>query len=155
MNGSLARILIPLAVIVLLNMAGIVDLSLLPWSDTDFQATLATVVVYLLWSVLESTSGTDASRITLYAVLLISVLDAFLLRVTAFSGFMLIRWAGVLILSVGCILRIYSLKHSRTKPAEYGRVCQMAGLALGLGSIAGTAVALFPGIPSALKEHSQ
>ncbi len=154
MNSNLARILIPIAVIILLNMAGIIDLSLLPWNDTDFQATLATVVIYLLWSVIENTGKTDTSRITLYAVLLVSVLDAFLLRITAFSGFMFIRWAGVAVLAAGCSMRLYSLKTSKSSIAEYGRIGQMIGLALGLGSIVGTAIALFPGIPSALKEKA-
>ncbi len=154
MNSNLARILIPIAVIILLNMAGIVDLSVLPWNDTDFQATLATVVLYLLWSVIENTGKTDTSRITLYAVLLVSVLDAFLLRITAFSGFMFLRWAGVAILAAGCSMRIYSTKTAKNNTAEYGRIGQMIGLALGLGSIVGTAIAFFPGIPSALKEKT-
>lgn len=154
MSGGISRILIPIAVIVVLNIAGLIDLSLLPWNDTDFQATLATVVIYLAWSVLESSTRTDASRITLYAVLLVSVLDAFLLRLTAFSGFMIIRWAGVVILAAGCSMRIYALKSGRTGLSAYGRIGQMLGLALGLGSLVGTGISLFPGIPSALKESS-
>ncbi len=153
MNSGFARILIPIAVIVVLNMAGIIDLSLLPWNQADFQATLATVAVYLIWSVLESSARADASRITLYAVLLVSVLDAFLLRITAFSGFMAIRWAGVAILAAGCSLRIASLKAEGSNSlSRSGRALQMVGLALGLGSLAGTAIALFPGIPSACRD---
>lgn len=153
MNSGFARILIPIAVIVVLNMAGIIDLSLLPWNQPDFQATLATVAVYLIWSVLESSTRADASRITLYAVLLVSVLDAFLLRITAFSGLMAIRWTGVAVLAAGCALRIASLKaEGSTSLSRSGRALQMVGLALGLGSLAGTAIALFPGIPSACRD---
>jgi hypothetical protein len=152
MNSPAARILIPIAVIVVLNMAGIIDLSLLPWETPDFQATLATVVIYLIWSVAESSATADASRITLYAVLLVSVLDAFLLRLTAFSGYMAFRWAGAALLAAGCLLRAAARRRGRADHASHGRIAQMLGLALGLGSLAGTAVALFPGIPSALKE---
>jgi hypothetical protein len=154
-NATLSRILIPVAVIVLLNAAGIIDLSLLPWNDRDFQATLATVVIYLVWSVLESSTPTDGSRITLYAVLLVSVLDSFLLRLTAFSGFMAVRWAGVILLFAGCSMRLFATRRKGTGLAGYGRMGQMIGLALGLGSLAGTAVSLFPGIPSALKEKAR
>ncbi len=151
MTSPVGRILIPIAVIIVLNMAGIIDLSLLPWETPDFQATLATVVVYLIWSVAESSAAADASRITLYAVLLVSVLDAFLLRLTAFSGYMAFRWAGVAVLAAGCLLRAAARRHGRADHASWGRIAQMLGLALGLGSLAGIAVALFPGIPSALR----
>lgn len=155
MNSGFARILIPIAVIAVLNFAGIIDLSLLPWNNPDFQATLATVAVYLIWSVLESSTRTDASRITLYAVLLVSVLDAFLLRITAFSGFMAVRWAGVFLLTAGCSLRLYAIKSAKPSFSGFGRIGQMLGLGMGLGSIAGTAVAFFPGIPSALRENKR
>ncbi len=90
--------------------------------------------MYLIWSVLESSARADASRITLYAVLLVSVLDAFLLRITAFSGFMAIRWAGVAILAAGCSLRIASLKAEGSNSlSRSGRALQMVGLALGSG----------------------
>jgi len=152
MNDGFSRILIPVAVIIVLHAAGIIDLSLLPLNDSDFQATLATVVVYLVWSVLESSTRTGASRITLYAVLLVSVLDAFLLRITAFSGLMPLRWAGVALLTAGCTARILALKNGKTGTAAIGRIGQMAGLGLGLGSLSGAVIALFPGIPSALRE---
>ena len=79
--------------------------------------------------------------------------DAFLLRMTAFSGFMAVRWAGVAILAAGCALRIASFKGEGTALSRPGRALQMVGLALGLGSLAGTAVALFPGIPSAYRDR--
>lgn len=141
-------------VITLLAFAGIIDLSLLPWSDPDFQATLATVGIYLLWTVLESGTETDSSRITLYAVLLVSVLDSFLLRLTAFSGLQILRWLGVLALTAGSALRIYAVHCGNNGFLRQGRIAQGFGIALGLGSIAGTVIAVFPGIPSFLKEKT-
>jgi len=155
MNSGFARILIPVAVIAVLNYAGIIDLSLLPWNDHDFQATLATVAIYLVWTVLDSRTQADASRITLYAVLLVSVLDSFLLRLTVFPGLMVLRWAGVIILAAGSGLRLASGRSSGEKLPGLGRIGQMTGLALGLGSLAGTAVSLYPGIPSALREKGR
>lgn len=154
MSNGPARILIPVAVIILLSAAGIIDLSMLPWNDTDFQVTLATIVVYLVWSVLSGSSRADAGRITLYAVLLVSILDSFMLRITAFREPFAGRWAGVAILTAGCVLReAYSRGTGRSAGAA-GRIGQMSGLALGLGSLAGLAVSIFPGIPSALKEKN-
>ncbi len=152
MKEKLIRLLLPLAVIVVLNMAGIINLSLLPFENPDFQATLATVAVYLIWSVLESNVQTDTSRITLYAVLLVSVLDSFLIRLTAFTDPMFIRWLGVAVLTAGCGARLAGLSRDNDLLARRGRAAQMAGLALGLGSIAGTVIAIFPGIPSALRK---
>lgn len=155
MNGTFSRILIPLAVILVLYFTGIIDLSLLPWNDPDFQATLATVAVYLIWSVLESSAQANASRITLYAVLLVSVLDSFLLRATVIHGLMALRWAGVFMLTSGSVMRLSSRRSHNEKLLRFGRAGQMTGLALGLGSLAGTAVSLFPGLPSALREKRQ
>jgi len=153
LNNRLVRILVPLAVIAGLAYFGIIDLSLLPMDDPNFQATLATVGIYMLWSILESVRDTDTSRITLYAVLLVSALDTFLLELTSFSGHMYIRWAGVLLLVSGCFVRLLALKTGNTMLLRLGRVGQDLGVALGLGSIAGTVVAVFPGIPSSLREE--
>ena len=151
MNNSVLRLLLPVVVIAALAFSGIIDLSLLPWENPDFQATLATVGIYMIWSVLESGTETDSSRITLYAVLLVSALDTFLLRLTAFSGLMYLRWAGVLLLTSGCIARLTALRGKNITFLRYGRIGQELGIALGLGSIAGTVIALFPGIPSSLR----
>ncbi len=152
MNNRIVRILLPLAVVAGLAYFGFIDLSLLPLEDPDFQATLATVGIYMIWSVLESNRETDSSRITLYAVLLVSALDTFLLELTNFSGLMYLRWTGVSLLAVGCAARLAALRVSNLTILRYGRIGQELGVALGLGSIAGTVIAIFPGIPSSLKE---
>ncbi|MCD4708021.1 MAG: hypothetical protein K8S62_09820 [Candidatus Sabulitectum sp.] len=154
MNNSAVRILLPLAVIAGLAFFGIIDLSLLPLEDPDFQATLATIGVYMIWSVLESGRETDSSRITLYAVMLVSALDTFLLGLTNFSGFMYLRWTGVLLLAFGCAARLLAIRSKSRIFLRYGRISQELGVALGLGSIAGVVIAIFPGIPSSLKEDA-
>ncbi len=153
MNNRLVRILMPMAVIAGLAYFGVIDLSLLPMDDPNFQATLATIGIYMIWSVLESVRGTDSSRLTLYAVLLVSALDSFLLELTSFSGHMYLRWAGVALLFFGCLVRLLALKTGNTMLLRLGRIGQQLGVALGLGSIAGTVVAVFPGIPSSLREE--
>jgi len=153
LNNRLVRILMPMAVIAGLAYFGVIDLSLLPMDDPNFQATLATIGIYMIWSVLESVRGTDSSRLTLYAVLLVSALDSFLLELTSFSGHMYLRWAGVALLFFGCLVRLLALKTGNTMLLRLGRIGQQLGVALGLGSIAGTVVAVFPGIPSSLREE--
>ena len=152
MNSRITRILLPLAVIAGLAFFGIIDLSLLPMDDPDFQATLATIGIYMIWSVLESGRETNSSRITLYAVLLVSALDTFLLELTNFSGLMYLRWTGVALLTTGCTARLLALRSGNAMFLRYGRVGQELGIALGLGSIIGTVIAIFPGIQSSLKE---
>jgi hypothetical protein len=141
----------PVAVIAGLAYFGIIDLSMLPTEDPDFQATLATISIYMLWSALES-RGTDSSRITLYAVLLVSAIDTFLLGLTDFPGLMYLRWTGVGLLAAGCVLRFLAQRTGNPVLLRSGRIGQELGVALGLGSFAGTVVAVFPGIPSSLKE---
>ncbi len=152
MNNRFLRILLPLAVIAGLAYFRLIDLSLFEMDDPNFQATLATVGIYMVWSVLEGSRDTDSSRITLYAVLLVSALDAFLLGITNFSGLMFLRWAGVMLLTFGCVARLMAVRRGNLLFLRYGRICQGFGIALGLGSIAGVVVAIFPGIPSSLKE---
>ncbi|PIE51573.1 hypothetical protein CSA37_11260 [Candidatus Fermentibacteria bacterium] len=147
MKDKLLRLILPLAVVAVLHFAGIINLSILPFEDADFQITLVTVIIYLVWSVLDGGTAADSSRITLYAVLLVSVLDAFLLRLTVFSELIWFRWAGTVILAAACTARLTG------KLPVYSRVGQMTGFALGLGSVAGIIVSLFPGIPSALREQ--
>lgn len=154
MNNNSVRILLPLAVIAGLAFFGIIDLSLLPLEDPDFQATLATIGIYMIWSVLESGRETNSSRITLYAVLLVSALDTFLLELTNFSGLMYLRWAGVFLLAAGCIARLLAIRSKNRILLRYGRIGQEFGVALGLGSIAGVVISIFPGIPSSLKEEA-
>ncbi|MCK5785969.1 MAG: hypothetical protein KAH54_05350 [Candidatus Sabulitectum sp.] len=153
MNNRAVRILLPLAVIAGLAFFGVIDLSILPMEDPNFQVTLATIGIYMIWSVLESSTETNSSRITLYAVLLVSALDTFLLELTNFPGLMFLRWTGVFLLTSGCIARLLALRSENTKFLRYGRIGQELGIALGLGSVAGTVVAIFPGIPSSLKEN--
>lgn len=154
MNSRIVRLLLPLAVIAGLAYFGLIDLSILPLEDPDFQASMATIGVYMIWSVLESGRQTDSSRITLYAVFLVSAIDVFLLELTNFSGLMYLRWAGVLLLTSGCAARLLAIRIKNTTFLRYGRMGQELGIALGLGSIAGTVIAVFPGIPSSLKEDA-
>ena len=153
--NSIVRILVPLLVIVVLAVLGIIDLSILPMHDPDFQVTLATVAVYMVWSVFEDKTEANSSRITLYAILLVSALDSFLLNLTAFTNPVFIRWSGVLFLFAGCALRLIALRSKNLQFLRYGRILQGFGIATGLGSIAGVVIAIFPGIPSALKEDSE
>lgn len=153
--GSAARIVVPILVIALLAAAGVIDLSLLPWEDTDFRVTLACIAIYLVWSVLESGSPTESSRITLYAVLLVSVIDSFLLRLTVFHGLFPLRWAGAILLAAGCAARIYGLRREKENLLRWGRAMQMPGLAVGLGSISGIVLSVFPGIPSSMGKNSR
>lgn len=142
------RYLIPPAVVALLALTGMVDLSILPWRNSDFQASLATVCVYLLWSAAGDLEGSD--RTGIYTVLLISAVDSFLLRLAVFQGLMFLRWAGVVLLAAGCALR--TLIRCRAGLLRTARIMQLAGLPLGFGTLAGPAVALFPGLVFALKE---
>jgi hypothetical protein len=142
------RYLVPVAVVALLALTGMVDLSILPWRSGDFQASLATVFVYLLWSASGDREGSD--RTGIYTVLLVSAVDSFLLRLAVFQGLLFLRWAGVVILIAGCALRTIARRSSGLLRAA--RVMQLAGLPLGFGTLAGLAVALFPGLVFALKE---
>lgn len=155
MLNSIVRIVVPLLVIAVLAVLGIIDLSILPVHDPDFQVTLVTVAIYMVWSVFEDKTAANSSRITLYAILLVSALDSFLLNLTAFTNPIFFRWSGVLFLTIGCAARLIALRSKKLQLLRYGRVLQGFGIALGLGSIAGIVVAVFPGIPSALKEDSE
>ncbi|MFO7626078.1 MAG: hypothetical protein R6V62_02315 [Candidatus Fermentibacteraceae bacterium] len=143
------RYLIPVAVLAVLAATGVVDISLLPWHNGDFQASLAVVLVYLFWSA--TSSGEDgADRTAMYAVLLVSTIDSFLLRMTVFSGLLPLRWAGVALLAAGSAMRV--LHRRRIGVYRTGRVMQLFGIPLGLGTLAGVVVAAFPGLVFALKE---
>ncbi len=144
------RYLILPAVAAFLVFTGMLDLSTLPWRDGDFLASLATVLVYLLWSLFGDREGSD--RTGIYTVLLVSAVDSFLLRLTVFPGLMFVRWAGVVLLAGGCVVRVMSPRSSGLLRA--GRIMQLSGLPLGFGTLAGLAVALFPGLVFALKEDA-
>ncbi len=152
MTGPLmktARYLIPVAVLAALIATGLVDISSLPWRNGDFQVSLAVVLVYLAWSATGG-GGEGADRTAIYTVLLVSAVDALFLRLTAFSGLMPLRWAGVVILAAGSVLRF--VHGGDVGRYRAGRVMQLFGLPLGLGTIAGLVVAAFPGLVFALKE---
>lgn len=143
------RYLIPLAVVAVLVITGLVDLASLPWRNGDFQVSLAVVLVYLFWSA----GGGDsqgADRTAIYAVLLVSAVDSFLLRLTSFQGLFVLRWAGVVLLAAGSVLR--ARHRGNLMSFRAGRVMQLFGIPLGLGTLAGMAVAAFPGLVFALKE---
>ena len=143
------RYLVPLAVLALLVATGIIDISVLPWESADFQASLAVVLLYLFWSA-AGQSGDGADRTAMYAVLLASTIDSFLLRFTVFGGLFPLRWAGVALLAAGSLMRV--LHKGRIGVFRAGRVMQLFGIPLGLGTIAGIVVAVFPGLVFALKE---
>jgi len=143
------RYLFPLAVLAVLAATGLVDLSVLPWHSGDFQASLAVVLVYLFWSASGSRED-GADRTAMYAVLLVSTIDSFLLRMTVFGGLLPLRWAGVALLAAGSVMRV--LHGRRTGVFRAGRVLQLFGIPLGLGTLAGIVVAAFPGLVFALKE---
>lgn len=143
------RYLIPLAVLAVLAATGVIDISVLPWDSGDFRASLAVVLVYLIWS--SAGRGEDgADRTAMYAVLLVSTIDSFLLRLAVFEGLFPLRWAGVAILTAGSIMRV--LHGGRIGVFRAGRVLQLFGIPLGLGTLAGVVAALFPGLVFALKE---
>jgi hypothetical protein len=142
------RYILPIAVLAVLAVTGLIDISSLPLHNPDFQVSLAVVLVYLFWS---ASGGGEhgADRTALYAVLLVSAVDSFLLRATVFSGLFPLRWAGVGLLVAGSVARLAhrgSVRRFRT-----GRVLQLFGLSLGLASIAGLVVAV-PGLVMASRE---
>jgi hypothetical protein len=143
------RYLIPLAVLAVLALTGVVDVSLLPWKNAEFQTSLGVVLVYLFWSAAGS-GGDGADRMAMYAVLLVSTIDSFLLRMTVFSGLLPLRWAGVVLLAAGSAMLV--LHRGRIGVYRTGRIMQLFGIPLGLGTLAGIAVAVFPGLVFALKE---
>lgn len=144
------RYLLPMAVLAVLALTGLIDLSTLPWEDPDFRVSLAVVIVYLLWSV-SGNREEGADRAGLYAVLLVSTVDSFLLRVSVFQGLYPLRWAGVAVLCAGSVIRV--ARRSDLGLLRAGRIMQMTGLSLGLGSLIGMGVAAFPGLILALKEE--
>lgn len=126
-----------------LRLAGLVTFDL-PWSDTGFQVTGATTLLYLAWALAgprgSSPAGgsTGAAGMARYAVLLVSAVDGLLLDLTPIPGPLWIRWAGPASFAAGAALGI-ARRDGSPKAAEALRLC---GLAVGFGSIAGLAVAI-------------
>lgn len=147
------------AILVLLGLLwafGLVDLGGLPWHSPDFRVGGATVLVYLAWSAWESRyrKGPDnLPYLVFYGVLLVSALDGFLLELTTWSSPWILRWAGLAMFTAGCILRGAAYSRESVRILRYGRVLQLAGLPVALGSIAGTVVALAAGIPGSIHEE--
>jgi hypothetical protein len=151
----LTRFAIFAFVIIALALAGLVDLGDLPWGSHDFRASGAVVLLYLFWSLSEKRSGQeglDPSRLVLYIVLLVSTVDSFLLRITVWNGLYVLRYAGAALLALGSVLRLAALSKGRRRMLRAGRILQLIGLPIGLGSIAGTAVGAITGAMAASKE---
>jgi len=152
----LLRILILAAVVTVLAVAGVIDLSGLPWGDPDFRASGSIVLLYMLWSVAESRTGSDAlslPRLGLYTVLLVSAVDSLLLRLTIFHGLFAVRYAGSAVFVIGGILRLVAFRRRSANLLRIGRMMQLIGLPAGFGSIAGLVIGIIPGSISALKEE--
>lgn len=88
-----------------------------------------------------------------YAVLLVSAVDSFLLRLTSYDGPLVLRWAGVLVFAAGSAMRLLALVRTDVRLLRAGRLLQLAGLPVALGSMAGSAVAILIGIPGSLREE--
>jgi hypothetical protein len=146
------------ALLAVLWALGAVHLEDLPWESNDFRVSGATVVVYLLWSSAEMRrrGGGQAPALpfaVFYAVLLVSSVDSFLLRLTAYDGPLVLRSAGVLAFAVGCAMRLRAIGRTDVRLLRIGRLLQLAGLPVALGSISGSAVAFLLGIPGSLREE--
>jgi hypothetical protein len=151
----LLRILVLAAVVAVLAVAGVIDLSGLPWGDPDFRASGSIVLLYMLWSVTETRTGSDAlslPRLGLYTVLLVSAVDSLLLRLTIFHGLFMVRYAGSAVFATGSILRFIAFKKGSGSLLRVGRIMQLTGLPAGFGSVAGLIIGILPGSISALKE---
>jgi hypothetical protein len=140
----IVRLLILAVMLAALGATGLLTFDL-PWSDPGFQVSGATVLIYLSWSLAGARcacSGRSPARLALYAVLLVSAVDSFLLRLSSVEGLVPLRWVGAAILAAGCVLSLLN----RRSAARFGSSLQCIGLALGLGSIAGTACAAFASV---------
>jgi hypothetical protein len=149
------RVLVVFALLGLLWLIGAIDLGSLPWHSSDFRISGATVIVYLVWSALESRYRGGISSLpyaVFYSVLLISALDGFLLEITTWQSPVILRWTGLVFFTVGSVLRLGAYREGSTDRLRLGRYFQLAGLPTALGSIAGLAVAVFAGIPGSMHE---
>lgn len=136
---------------------GAINLDNLPWDSQEFRVSSAAVVCYLFWSASESRSKTGGGSYStpyavFYIVLLVSAVDSFLLRLTAYGPPWPLRWAGLVLFAAGSVVRLVAFRNRSSGLLRTGRLLQLAGLPVALGSIAGSATALLAGVPSALQE---
>jgi hypothetical protein len=137
---------------------GVVHLEDLPWDSGDFRVSGATVIVYLLWSTSEMRRRGGGQTPALpfavfYAVLLVSAVDSFLLRLTAYEGPLVLRWSGTVVFAAGSAVRLRALGRTDVRLLRIGRLLQLAGLPVALGSIAGSAAAVLMGVPGSHGEE--
>jgi len=139
------RIFLAIIVVLVLSHLGLIDMGGLPWDSVEFRVSAATVMVYLLWSFLESKRGKDAidaAYIAFLIVLLVSAADGFLLEVTVFGGYFWIRWLGLFLFAFGGMIRLLGFRRRSAALLRRGRYLQLPGLPVALGSLAGLATAL-------------
>jgi hypothetical protein len=123
-----------------LRLAGFVSFDL-PWRDPSFQISGATVILYLVWSTAfpRPVGGSmSLQAFAPYAVLLVSAVDGLMLGLTPFPGPAAARWAGPAALAAGTILG--ALRSGGARRA--GEALRLAGVAIGLNSIAGLVLAV-------------
>ena len=152
----LLRSIAVLVLIALLWLTGLIDLEMLPYNSREFQVCGATVLLYLFWSAAESRyrgGGSSLPYIVFYSVLLVAALDSFLLELTSYGPPWPLRWAGLLLFTAGSVVRLRAYGVRSGKLLRFGRYLQLAGLPVALGSIAGTAVAVFAGVPGSIHEE--
>jgi len=152
------RLGIVLLVLGVLWILGAISLEDLPWDSQEFRISGATVVCYLLWSAWESKTRTGGGEYStpytiFYIVLLVSAVDSFLLRMTTYGTPWPLRWAGLILFAAGCTIRVLAFRNRSVKMLRAGRLIQLAGLPVALGSIAGSGVAILAGVPSSLHEN--
>lgn len=151
----LVRFVVLAVIVAVLAATGLIDFGTLPWGNDDFRASGAVVLLYLAWSMAEKRPGTDGldpSRLALYTVLLVSAVDSFLLRLTAWNGHFALRYAGAVLFAVGCALRLGAGPRRNLRLLRTGRILQLVGLPAGLGSAAGVVTGALPGVIAASRE---
>jgi hypothetical protein len=156
----LRRILILVLAVAFLAITGIVKLDL-PWADPDFQVSGGLVVLYFLWSGAESARRPPRLGLPvlgMYATLLVSVVDSFLIRATTFPellghGLLPIRWTGLALFATGSLIRV--IRPDRTGWLRLGRALQLAGLPSALGSVSGLATGLVPAMFTLRQEQAE
>ncbi|MBN1435026.1 hypothetical protein JW921_09720 [Candidatus Fermentibacterales bacterium] len=154
------RLLILVLAVGLLSVTGIARLEF-PWGDPDFQISGTLVLAYLLWAGAESgrrRPRLDLPVLGMYSVLLVSVLDSFLIRLTVFPGVLgselwPVRWAGLGLFVIGSGIRLAPVA-GRTSALRAGRALQLAGLPAALGSVAGLVVGLLPAMMTVRMESA-
>ncbi|OPL20033.1 MAG: hypothetical protein AVO35_00820 [Candidatus Aegiribacteria sp. MLS_C] len=152
----LFRTLAILVLIGLLWALGIIDPGGLPWDSQEFRVSGATVLIYLVWSAVETVyrrGRTGLPYAVFYSVLLVTALDSFLLELTTWSSPWSLRWAGLLIFAAGSGLRIRAFRLGSAGLLRAGRYLQLAGLPSALGSVAGLVLAAVAGIPGSVHEE--